>query len=192
MLRRWRCFAALWAAGFLYTAVSTGSGPFHWIGVSNMDVFNRHSLRAAEWRVVYTRGGTLLPFMNYAGDNLAWMDDENFKYRTYLGIAYGLEKGSTQDFAQGFRRLSQMLLRPALYDFCQRRTADVPYTIDLKHSSQAHVSYRLTWPAGPEARKRCPASWRKFFFRAPREVPGELLEAEQSFGLTPAGKLLRE
>lgn len=189
MIYRWRAFAVLWVCGFFYAALSTGSGPFHWIGVSTMDVFNRRSLQAAQWRVVYFNDGKRLPFMSYEGDNLRWMDDENLKYRTYLGVGFGL--GSVGDVSLASLKkkwpwLSQQLLRPVIYDFCYRKDGSGSYTIDLKHQTESAVRVRLNWKVDPLLKQKCPSLQLAFTFNQLTEESA-LLPAQHIHTLTPMG-----
>jgi|GEM_PF-4236437 len=189
MILRWRVFAALWVCGFFYALFSTGSGPFHWIGISKMDVFNRRSLQAAQWRMVYFRDGKRLPFMSYAGDNLRWMDDENLKYRTYLaaGFGLGLETDVTPEtLKKKWNWLSPSLLRPAIYDYCYRSGAAGTYTIDLKHQNQSGVAVRLIWNVDPLMKKKCPTARFDLSFHAATEK-SVLLPAQQTITLTSMG-----
>ena len=120
---------------FFWIAYTGRSGIFHYIAFSGMNVFNDQSLRAAKWRVTYYRNGELLPFMSPEGENLAWMDDENLKYRTYLGNAFQLEQKGLQSV------LPSQLLRPHFYDHCAFGEAD--RTLEIWYAQEIHPRYRL-------------------------------------------------
>ena len=189
MLKLWRFLALSWILGGGYVLVQHKPMWFHWIGLSRMDIFNRDSLQATQWRIVYFHGETLLPMMDYQGRNLAWMDDENMKYRTYLGAAFSLGPPGklTRSLPRSWRRVSPLFLRPVLYDFCQRPPGSHVYSVDFLHAHSSEVELRLEWTLHESERVRCPPQTYGWAMRRIDSAVRPAAHVGQTLSLNPDG-----
>lgn len=146
-----RIFTALWICGTVCVLSTNNSSVFHWIGLSRMDVFNATSIESTKYRISYYRDGGLLPFMSPSGENLSWFKNENFKYRTYMGMAFSLMMVSG-DVSKAWEKSENLFLRMVFYDFCRENYTEKNYTIKFFQEEKLikDINWKMTKDRIPE------------------------------------------
>lgn len=146
-----RIFTSFWICGTLCVLSTNNSSVFHWIGLSRMDVFNATSIESTSYRISYYRDNKLLPFMSPQGENLSWFKNENFKYRTYMGMAFSLMTVSG-DVSKIWEKTENLFLRMVIYDFCRENFSEKNYVIKIfkKEKLIKEIDWKMTKERIPE------------------------------------------
>ncbi len=110
-------FVVLWILAHVNSLNRSNFLIFKIFGISKIDVFNDNSLNLINWRIVYYKQNEKLPFLSENGENLRWLFDENFRYRTFFRAAKFLDIHFQKNKLIDIQK-SHDLLRPIYFDYC--------------------------------------------------------------------------